>query len=172
MDRALEAGEGAPEGIGRLFAVNPGVFGAAEGETWGQHRFRFVGRPPAPQPDHAEALRAFRGFVEPFRNVLNPLLAGLCGKRDEGSCAYSSLSLYWTTILGFFLRLRSRNQMDMTRNTRAYSQTVFELSGQPYDPDDPGLHTACSQTCRNHLADVRTEDLEAVLVELVRHLIR
>ena len=46
--------------------------------------------------------------------------------------------------------------MDATRNARAYSQTVFELSGQPYDPDDPELHTACSQTCRNLLAGVST----------------
>ena len=75
-------------------------------------------------------------------------------------------------ILGFFQHLRSRNQMDAARNARAYSQTVFELSGQPYDPDDPELHTACSQTCRNLLADVSTAELESVLVQLVRYLIR
>ena len=62
--------------------------------------------------------------------------------------------------------------MDAARNARAYSQTVFELSGQPYDPDDPRLHTACSQTCRNHLAGVETAALEGVLVQLVRYLIR
>ena len=62
--------------------------------------------------------------------------------------------------------------MDAARNARAYSQTVFELSGQPYDPDDPELHTACSQTCRNLLADVSTAELESVLVQLVRYLIR
>ena len=104
--------------------------------------------------------------------MLNPLLAGLVGKRDERNCAYSSLTLYWTVILGFLQRLRSRNQMDMARNSRAYSQSVFELSGQPYDADDPHLHTACSQTCRNLLAGVETAALEAVLVQLVRHLIR
>jgi hypothetical protein len=75
-------------------------------------------------------------------------------------------------VLGFFQHLRSRNQMDATRNARAYSQTAFELSGQPYDPDDPRLHTACSQTCRNHLAGVETAALEGVLVQLVRYLIR
>ena len=62
--------------------------------------------------------------------------------------------------------------MDAARNARAYSQTVFELSGQPYDPDDPELRTACSQTCRNLLADVSTAELESVLVQLVRYLIR
>ena len=62
--------------------------------------------------------------------------------------------------------------MDMTRNTRAYSKTVFELSGQGYDDDDPDLHTACSQTCRNFLAQVETAALERILVQLVRHLIR
>ena len=41
--------------------------------------------------------------------------------------------------------------MDATRNARAYSQTVFELSGQPYAPDDPELHTACSQTASSSL---------------------
>lgn len=117
-------------------------------------------------------LRALRGFIEPFRDILNPLLVGLVGTRNEENCAYSSLTLYWTVILGFFQHLRSRNQMDATRNARAYSQTVFELSGQPYDPDDPELHTACSQTCRNHLSDVETAALESVLVQLVRYLIR
>ena len=75
-------------------------------------------------------------------------------------------------ILGFFQHLRSRNQMDMTRNARAYSKSVFALSGQRYDDDDPDLHTACSQTCRNFLAQVETAALERVLVQLVRHLIR
>ena len=172
MDPALEGGEEPFEGAGRPLTVDPRVLGAAEGGGWGQHRFRFFGRRPAAQPDYAEALRALRGFIEPFRKVLNPLLVGLVGTRDEANCSYSSLTLYWTVILGFFQHLRSRNQMDATRNARAYSQTVFELSGQPYGPDDPGLHTACSQTCRNLLADVSTAALESVLVQLVRYLIR
>ena len=50
--------------------------------------------------------------------------------------------------------------MDMTRNTRACSKTVFKLSGQPCDDDDPELHTACSQTCRNFLAQVGAAALE------------
>ena len=58
--------------------------------------------------------------------------------------------------------------MDMTRNARAYSKSVFALSGQRYDDDDPDLHTACSQTCRNFLAQVETAALERVLVQLVR----
>ena len=62
--------------------------------------------------------------------------------------------------------------MDMARNARAYSKTVFELSRQPYDDDDPDLHTACSQTCRNFLSQVETAALEQVLVQLVRYLIR
>ena len=107
-----------------------------------------------------------------MRRVLNPLLVGLVGLRDEAKCSYSSATLFWTVIFGFFQHMRSRNQMDMTRNDRAYSQTVFELSGQPYDPDDPKLHTACSQTCRNHLAHVETARLEQALVGLVRHLVR
>ena len=52
--------------------------------------------------------------------------------------------------------------MDMTRNTRAYSKSVFALSGQRYCDDDPELHTACSQTCRNFLAQVETSALERV----------
>ena len=129
MDPALEGGEEPFEGAGRLFKVNPRVLCAEKGDDWGQHKFRFFGRRPAAQPDYGEALRALRGFIEPFRKVLNPLLVGLVGTRDEASCSYSSLTLYWTVILGFFQHLRSRNQMDATRNARAYSQTVFELSG-------------------------------------------
>lgn len=74
--------------------------------------------------------------------------------------------------MGFFQHLRSRNQMDRMRNTKAYAQTVFECSEQPYDPEDPELHTACSQTCRNHLSGVETDALEKVLVALSAYLIR
>ena len=172
MDEALAGGETPSEGAWRLLPGDPGLLGAGTGGDWGQRAFRFLGRPPAAQPDYGEALKALRGFIEPFRQVLNPLLVGLVGERDESRCAYSSLTLYWTVILGFFQHLRSRNQMDMARNARAYSQSVFELSGQPYDADDPRLHTACSQTCRNLLCHVETAALEMVLVQLVRHLIR
>lgn len=172
MGPALEGGEGPSEGARRLLEVDPRVLGAGAGGGRGRHRFRFVGRPPAAQPDCAEALRALRGFVEPFRRVLNPLLAGLVGERRDGDCAYTGLTLHWTVILGFFLHLRSRNQMDMARNARAYAKTVLELSGQPYDADGPGPHAACSQTCRNFLAQVEPAALEQVLVQLVRHLVR
>ena len=63
-------------------------------------------------------------------------------------------------------------QGDITTLAVEAMQEVAELSGQPYDPDDPELHTACSQTCRNLLADVSTAALEGVLVQLVRYLIR
>ena len=62
--------------------------------------------------------------------------------------------------------------MDETRNARAYAQSVFECSGQPYDPDDPDLHAACSQTCRNLLKDVESEALEGVLAKLAGHMVR
>ncbi len=62
--------------------------------------------------------------------------------------------------------------MDMARNARAYSQTVFECSGQAYAPDDPALHTACSQTWRNRFARADSARLEGALLGLVRHLVR
>ena len=62
--------------------------------------------------------------------------------------------------------------MDMARNSRALSQTVFECSGQRYDPDDPRLHTACSQTWHNRLCAVDSKKLEGALLGLVRYLIR
>lgn len=62
--------------------------------------------------------------------------------------------------------------MDMARNARAYSQTVFECSGQGYAPDDPGLHTACSQTWHDRLARADSVRLENALLGLVRHLVR
>lgn len=174
LGKALEGGEESFEGIERLFKINPSIGFSLKDESnhWMQKTFVFKGRTPAAQPDCGEVLKALRGFIEPYRQVINPLLVGLTGNRDEENCAYSSLSLYWTVITGFFLRLRSRNQMDMTRNTKAYSASIFELSGQPYNPDDPKLHTACSQTCTNLLHDVETEALEKVLVELVRYMIR
>ena len=172
LDSAVAGGQEPFEGVERLLKVNPYVSLAKKGDDWGQQKFKFCGRPSAAQPDYAQVLRAFRGFIEPFRQILNPLLVNLVGKRKDEACAYSSLTLYWTVILGFFQHLRSRNQMDMLRNTRAYSQTVLELSGQPYDTDDTELHTACSQTCRNFLAQVDATALELVLVQLVRYLIR
>ena len=54
-----------------------------------------------------------RGWA-PYRRVASrqkKLLVGLVGGRDEEKCAYSSLTLYWTVILGLFQHLRSRNQM-------------------------------------------------------------
>ena len=62
--------------------------------------------------------------------------------------------------------------MDAMRNTAAYAKTVLECSGQPYDIEDENLHAACSQTCRNHLADVETAALEKVLTALANYLIR
>ena len=62
--------------------------------------------------------------------------------------------------------------MDMARNSKPYSQTVFECSGQRYDPDDPRLHTACSQTWHNRLRSVDSKKLEGALLGLVRYLIR
>ena len=171
LDRALAGGPRASEGDERVLPWRLS-FNRGEAGAYGQRFFSFRGRKPAKEPDYAELLRALRGFIEPFKKVLNPLLVGLVGRRDEGNCVYSSLTLYWTVILGLFQHLRSRNQMDETRNTRAYAQTAFECSWQPYDPDDPELHTACSQTCRNHLAGVESAALENVLVKLVDYLIR
>jgi len=62
--------------------------------------------------------------------------------------------------------------MDATRETAAYSTSVLELSGQPYDPASERLHTACSQTARNRLAMADSMKLEQALVGLVRHLVR
>ena len=175
MDGTLAGGPRTPEGDERVL---PWSLSLGRGESvresgpYGQRLFVFRGRKPAKEPDYAEILKALRGFVEPFKAVLNPLLVGLVGERNEEKCSYSSLTLYWTVILGLFQHLRSRNQMDETRNTRTYAQTVFECSEQPYDPDDPELHTACSQTCRNHLAGVESKALEKVLVRLVDYLVR
>lgn len=172
MDAPLEGGEGALQGLERLLAVNPSLFRTGEGEDWGQKFFRFRGRPPAEQPDVGEALRALRDFLRPFRELLNPLLVGLLPKEDEERCVYSTITLFWTVVIGFVEHLHSRNQMDMARNGRAYSQTVFECSGQRYAPDDPKLHTACSQTWHNRLKRVDSVRLENALLGLVRHLIR
>lgn len=171
LDRALAGGARPPEGDERILPWRPSV-PAGEAGDYGQRFFAFRGRRPAKEPDYLELLKALRGFIEPFKSLLNPLLVGLVGKRDEENCAYSSLTLYWTVILGFFQHLHSRNQMDSMRNTKAYAQSVFECSEQPYGPDDPELHVACSQTCRNHLADVESEALEKVLVALCSYLIR
>lgn len=123
LDSAVAGGQESFEGVERLLKVNPYVSLAKKGDDWGQQKFKFCGRPPAVQPDHAQALRAFRGFIEPFRQILNPLLVNLVGKRKDEACAYSSLTLYWTVILGFFQLL--------TEDGGAYSgcfATSFEVT--------------------------------------------
>ena len=168
----MEVREDPLEGLKRLLAVNPSPFVQGAGEDWGQKFFSFRGRTPAEQPDPGEALRALRDFIRPFREVLNPLLVGLLPAEDEERCVYSTITLFWTVALGFIEHLHSRNQMDMTRNSRAYSQTVFECSGQRYSPDDPNLHTACSQTWHDRFARADSVRLENALLGLVRYLVR
>ncbi len=142
--KALEGGEGPFEGAGRLFKVNPRVLCAEEGDDWGQHKFRFFGRPPAAQPGYAEALKALRGFIEPFRHVLNPLLVGLVGERRDENCSYTSLTLYWTVILGFFQHLRSRHQMDARRNYHVLMQIAYVL----WQVFDTGVLSRLAEGCR------------------------
>ena len=90
LDPALEGCEEPFEEAGRLLAVNPRVLCAEKGDDWGQHKFKFFGRPPAAQPDWAEALKALRGFIKPFLQVVNPLLVGLVGKRRDEDCRQST----------------------------------------------------------------------------------
>ena len=172
----MASGARAPEGAERVLAPRvswtPGKACALEDGPWGQRKFEFRGRRPAKGPDYEEALKALRGFLEPFRNVLNPLLVGLVDAKYEEKCVYSTPTVVWTVVLGFLQHLRSRNAMDAERETKAYSQSVFELSGQPYDPGDRRLHTACSQTCGNRLGMVDSAKLESALVGLVRYLVR
>lgn len=114
LDWALASGARAAEGIERILAPEvswtPGEVG-----PWGQRKFEFRGRRPAKGPDYEEALKALRGFLEPFRNVLNPLLVGLVDAEYEEKCVYSTLTVVWTVILGFLQHLRSRNAMDAER---------------------------------------------------------
>lgn len=121
MDPSLEGREGALQGLERLLEVNPSLLRTEQGEDWGQKFFSFRGRPPAEQPDAGEALRALRDFIRPFRGLLNPLLVGLLPKKKEERCAYSTITLFWTIVIGFVEHLHSRNQMDMARNSRALS---------------------------------------------------
>ena len=172
----MASGARAPEGIERILAPGvswtPGEARSEEVGPWGRHEFEFRGRRPAKGPDYEEALRALRSFLEPFRNVLNPFLVGLVDAECEEKCVYSTSTVVWTVILGFLQHLHSRNAMDAERETDEYSKSVFELSGQPYDPGDPDLHTACSQTCCNRLSKAETAKLEGALVGLVRYLVR
>lgn len=66
VDFAMEGDESAYEGIERLFKLNSSVFRSEETESWGQYKYRFVGRTPAEQPDYPEALKAFRALSSRF----------------------------------------------------------------------------------------------------------
>ena len=112
-------------------------------------------------------------FLDPLRKeVLNPHLAICRGKRDESRCSYSNLNLFWDVIFNMLLRLPSFNKMDDLRNVRPMSEYVMRLAGQPHDPNDVQLHTACSQTCKNFLKTVDTIGLERARVALVQRLVR
>lgn len=175
LDEALARSPGAPLGIEQILPREVSrALGEARGTgPWGQRTFAWTGREPARAPDGTGLLRAFRGFVETFRATLNDAFArATAGIRDEEACAYSSLTLCWTVVLGFVQHFRSRNQMDAGRNEGAYAASVLECSGQPYAASDPRLRAACSQTCRNLLAKVDPRLLEDALVSFVRRLLR
>jgi len=171
---AVAAGAGRDEGSRRVCggAVEGVLLDGDTGEVF-QPYYVFHGRTPDAPPDPAEGLRRFVSFLDPVRkNVLNQHLSLCVGTRDESRCSYSNLNLIWNVVFGMFLRLPSFNKMDDLRNLRSYSEYVMRLAGQPHDPDDKRLHTACSQTCKNFLKNVETAGLERARVALVKHLVR
>ena len=174
MAGALATGSGGDAGAVRLLGgeVEGVLLDGDTGEVC-QPYYVFHGRTPDAQPDHAQGLRRLISFLEPVRKeVHNAYLAVCKGKRDESRCSYSNLNLFWDVMLGMLLRLPSFNQMDALRNVRPVSEYVMRLAGQPHDPDDVRLHTACSQTCKNFLKSVDTAGLELTRIALVKHFLR
>lgn len=133
--------------------------------------YRKVGRDPAPMPDPDEALRALGGFLWRYTDALRECFRGISRERNEKKCAYTSSTLLWSAVVGLFLHLSSRNQMDMRRNEERFARAIFALSGQPV-PEGVVPHTPCSGTVTGLLRAMPAGILESALEALVRRMLR
>ena len=103
---------------------------------------------------------------------INTAFESLEDRRDPSRILYSSSTLLWTLTMGFLNRCNSRNAMDADRNDESYARTIMLLSGQTWWPEGERLTTACTGTACSFLEHVNPTNIEDVLVQCVRYLIR
>lgn len=130
------------------------------------------GRRPAPNPEGTLGAEALLELIRKRFAFINEVFEQLDDPRDRSRILYSSSTLLWTLVLGFLNRCNSRNSMDSDRNDEFYAHTVMAFSGQNWWPEDEPLSTPCTGTACSWLEHVQPADLEALLIRIVRSLVR
>ncbi len=123
-------------------------------------------------PDGEAALEGLTSFLARFCKVLNPAFDGIRKVRDMSKCLYEGRTFLWSYIVGFLMRMGSRNAMDANRNDPNYADAVLRLADQRAWPDGVGRRAPCSQQGCNFLRRGCTAMLERALVDMVCHMIR
>ena len=118
------------------------------------------------------ALAELSSFLARFVRILNPAFDRIRKARDESRCLYVARAFPWTFIVGFFMRLGSRNCMDANRNGGWYADEVLKLAQQDEWPEGEDRTAPCSQGCCDFLSWGCTAALERALVDIVCHMIR
>lgn len=168
----MGAGEAPDEGNERI-----GKKGTCRGDnrkdgTQNLHPQKRTGRRPAKTPDGEDAYEELIGFIARFCKVLNPVFSRIENLRDPKKCLYDGRTFLWTFILGFFVRMGSRNAMDARRCDENFSDAVHKLSQQDWWIDNEKRTTPCSLSVCNYLEKGCTAVLEQSLVEMMSYMIR
>ena len=96
-------------------------------------------------PDGERALEELTSFLARFCKVLNPVFDGIRKVRDMSKCLYEGQTFLWSYIVGFLMRMGSRNAMDANRNDPNYADAVLRLADQRVWPDGVGRRAPCSR---------------------------
>jgi hypothetical protein len=168
----MGGGEAPDEGNERI-----GKKGTCRGDnrkdgTQNLHPQKRTGRRPAKTPDGEDAYEELIGFIARFCKVLNPVFSRIENLRDSKKCLYDGRTFLWTFILGFFVRMGSRNAMDARRCDENFSDAVHKLSQQDWWIDNEKRTTPCSLSVCNYLEKGCTSVLEQSLVEMMSYMIR
>lgn len=123
-------------------------------------------------PDGDAALEGLTGFLARFCKILNPVFDGIRKTRDASSCLYDGRTFIWSYLVGFLMRMGSRNAMDANRNDPNYADAILKLADQKDWPDGLERRAPSSQQGCNYLKRGCTAVLEKALVDIVCHMIR
>lgn len=103
---------------------------------------------------------------------LNGLFNALPDRRSPDDCLYTAATVLWMVVLGFLCRKGARNAMDADRNAGLAPANLLALSGQRRWPAGRTVTAPCTQTATRFLDILVPGELEAVLAEVARALLR
>ena len=137
----------------------------------GDHPDGRPGVPPAAEPDVAEAVAEFAGFVKNAWRVLGPLFKDVYAGHDESRCLYMDDTVVCTFLAVTMLKCRSRNAVDGCRNSEGMASSMLYLSDQGWWPEGEKFTTACTGTLVYRTRCWDCEKVKVVNTSLVKRLI-